>query len=362
MNEFLNIDPQNKSGKIKLNDIVMQPVMDRLIGEIGKIFGAKAAACGDYSGELTNCIENAIDTLEIEIHSPGGSVLDGYTLYNEIMALRSRGVHVTATINSLAASMASVIAMAADVIRMVPQGRMMIHEVSQGVRGNAQELRKAADMCEGMSNQIAQIYSDRTGKPVDEMRAMMQEETWMDAKTALQNGFINEVFDIRPASPKTKGMNILKVLFPGNEAEISKVEATLAEVDSLRNDIAMFTSEVATLKAEAAAKDQTIAEHVASIASRDEQITELTGKVSNAESAISEKDAKITELTAEVETAKQSAANIAIEKMAAIGQPEALVIEGGEDKSQKTVTRQQFDAMDHFERGKFIGAGGKLKD
>ncbi|MFA9263256.1 MAG: hypothetical protein ACEQSB_08145 [Undibacterium sp.] len=100
------IEITNKAGKIKLNDIVMQPVMDRLISEIGKIFGAKAAENGDYSGELTNCAENAVDTLEIEIHSPGGSVLDGYVLYNEILGLRKRGVHVTATVNSLAASMA----------------------------------------------------------------------------------------------------------------------------------------------------------------------------------------------------------------------------------------------------------------
>ena len=117
------ISIENKSGKIRLKDAVVQPVMDELIEQIGRLFGATAAQSGEYTGELTNCLENAVDELEIEIHSPGGSIFDGFTLYNELLGLRQRGVKVTATINTLAASMASVIAMAADVIRIVPWTR-----------------------------------------------------------------------------------------------------------------------------------------------------------------------------------------------------------------------------------------------
>ena len=102
------IEITNKSGKIRLNDVVVKPVIDQLIDEIGKLFGAKAVADGADFGEITNCAENAIDTLEIEINSPGGSIFDGYTIYNEIRSLRDRGVEVTATIIGMAASMASV--------------------------------------------------------------------------------------------------------------------------------------------------------------------------------------------------------------------------------------------------------------
>ena len=361
MNEFLTINPENKSGKIKLNDIVMQPVMDRLIGEIGKIFGAKAMAEGADFGELMNFAENAVDTLEIEIHSPGGSVLDGYTLYHEINSLRSRGVHVTATVNSLAASMASVICMACDVVRIVPGGRMMIHEVSQGIRGNADDLRKAAELCESMSEEIAEIYSNRTGKPLAEIRKMMKAETWMSAKEAVKAGFANQVFDIRGTTPKSTGMNLLKMIFPGNEAEISQVEAALAEVNSLRNDVATFSAEVSTLKADLTAKDETITEHLASIASRDETIADITGKLSAAEALATAKDSEIVTLTQAVETANASAAQRATEMLAAAGQPVPLPIEEAE-ASAKELTRAEFNALKPSQKSQFSIAGGKIKD
>lgn len=326
MNEFLTINPENKSGKIKLNDIVMQPVMDRLIDEIGKIFGAQAMADGADFGELMNCAENAVDTLEIEIHSPGGSVLDGYTLYNELMALRSRGVHVTATIN-LAASMASVIAMAADVIRIYPTGRMMIHEVSQGVRGTADELRKSADLCESMTEEIAEIYATRTGQPIAKVKEMMKAETWLSAKQAVAAGFANEIFDIRPVEAKPAAMNILKMLFPGNEAELSQVEAALAEVDSLRNDVAMFTSEVATLKSEVANKDQALAELGVTVESLTTAKADLESALAAASADLAAKDETIAAKDAAIEEAKASAGNIAIETLAAIGQPEPLPLD-----------------------------------
>jgi ClpP class serine protease len=96
---------ENKAGKVRLNESINPDSMTRLIDEIGLVFGAKAAANGADFGEITNCIENAADSLELEIHSPGGSVLDGYKLYHALLELRGRGVFVTATINSLAASM-----------------------------------------------------------------------------------------------------------------------------------------------------------------------------------------------------------------------------------------------------------------
>jgi ATP-dependent protease ClpP protease subunit len=318
------IQIENKAGKIRLNDIVMQPVMDELIAEIGKIFGAKAASEGIYTGELTNYAENAVDELEIVIHSPGGSVLDGYTLYNEIKALRARGVVVTATINSLAASMASVIAMACDKIQMVPNGRMMIHEVKQGVHGDADKLADAAKTCDSMSQEIAEIYAERTGSTVSDMRAMMKKETWMGAKDALAGRFIDAIVDIRAANPTKNAMNILKMLFPGNEAEISQVEAQLAEVDSLRNDIAMFTAEKAQLVADITAKDQTIAEHVASIASRDEAITALTGEKETLTASIDQAKADLAAKDVAIEAAKNSATQTAVETLAAIGQTAPL--------------------------------------
>ena len=186
----------NKTGKLKLSEAIQKFSVDKLIDEIDKVFGAKAAARGETFGGLTNCAQNAADTLEIEIHSPGGSVLDGYRISNSIKELRKRGVHVTATINTLAASMASVVAMAADKVQMAPNGRMMIHEVSQASGGTAADHAKAAKLCEDMSNEIAAIYAKKTGKPIKVMRDLMRAETWMGAEEAYKSGFIDAIVPI----------------------------------------------------------------------------------------------------------------------------------------------------------------------
>ena len=315
---------EDKAGKLRLTEVVHKESVDRMIDQIGRLFGAKAAAEGADFGVIMNAAENAVDTLEIEINSPGGSVFDGYTIYNEIKSLRERGVEVTATITGMAASMASVIAMAATRIRMVPHARMMIHDAQQVVGGNADKLRQSANLLDGISADIANIYANRTGKPVEEIRAMMKKETWMSAKEAVEKGFADEVFDIRAENPTPMVMNILKVLFPQNEAELSKVESALAEVDSLRADLSTATAEVEALKAEITAKDQTIAEHVAAIASKEERITELSAKVDEIQAQAAEQAEVIKAKDAEIEAAKESAGKLAVEQLAAIGQSAPL--------------------------------------
>jgi len=303
------IEITNKSGKIKLNDIVQQPVMDRLISEIGKIFGANAAESGQYTGELINCYENAVDTLEIEIHSPGGSVLDGYTLYSEIKKMQARGVHVTATINSLAASMASVIAMAADKIRMVPNGRMMIHDVQTGIRGNAQELRKQADLIDDMSNEIADIYANRTGATTEAMRGKMKEETWMSAKVALAEKFIDEIYDpadakktvdIADAEPTSRDMSLLARLTNPSDTEaqerIVALEASISQHDQVIADYEakLAIAETALAEVEVVrAENVSLTAQVATIPDLEASIAQLTEKAEITETKIGEAAAQL---------------------------------------------------------------------
>lgn len=275
---------ENKAGKVRLNESVNPDSMTRLIDEIGLVFGAKAFADGVVTGEITNCIENAADTLDLEIHSPGGSVLDGYKLYHALLELRGRGVYVTATINSLAASMASVISMAADKIRMVSGGRMMIHEASNVVAGNAEDMARAAKLLDEISSEIADIYADKTGAKPAEMRDMMRNETWMGADEAKAKNFIDEIITSKfDTKQKGKSMNILDRLTSPASAE------ALAEID--------------TLKAE--------------VSSRETEVAELTNKVSVAESALQEAATATAELRniiataqAEIETLKAEVARI----------------------------------------------------
>jgi ATP-dependent Clp endopeptidase proteolytic subunit ClpP len=182
-----------------------------------------------------NCAENAVDVLDIEINSPGGSVFDGYTIYREIKSLRDRGVTVNATITGMAASMASVIAMAADKVSIVKHGRMMIHDASSAAQGNAESLRKTAELLEGISDDIAGIYAERTGLEKEEVREMMKRETWMTARESIANGFVDEVIggqvDIRQASAESEPMSFLNRLTnPSSEESIERIAALESDI------------------------------------------------------------------------------------------------------------------------------------
>jgi ATP-dependent Clp endopeptidase proteolytic subunit ClpP len=228
---------ENKGGKVKLNEQVTQDSIKRMIDEIGRLFGAKAVAEGADFGEIMNSAENAVDVLELEINSPGGSVFDGYTIYQEIKSLRDRGVVVNATITGMAASMASVICMACDKVSMVKHGRMMIHDASSGTHGNAEQLRKTADLLDGISENIAEIYAEKTGMDKEEIRAMMKRETWMNAKESIANGFVDEIIgeqvDIRQEKAESSHMSFLNRLTnPSSEESIERIAALEADLSA----------------------------------------------------------------------------------------------------------------------------------
>ena len=316
---FLEIE--NKIGKVKLNEQVTRESIGRMIDEIGKLFGATASASGADFGEIMNAAENAVDVLEIEINSPGGSVFDGYTIYQEIQSLKDRGVVVNATITGMAASMASVICMACNKVSIVPHGRMMIHDASSGFSGNADAMRKQADLLDGISADIANIYAARTGKEVGEIRDMMKKETWMDANATVENGFADEVvkFDTEPKN----NMSILAKLFP-NSDQVEQIEAAILDNDSLRADLTAAQAQIVELQSLA----ETNAEIAAELVVSNEKIVELT-------SAVEVQAAEIAALqeASEVSEAKISAR--ASELLAQNGHAEPVSINDSDDTTSK---------------------------
>jgi len=309
---------ENKAAKLRLDEQVDSNSIKPLVQEIERVFGAEAAQNGLVTGEITNCIANAADTLDIDIHSPGGSVMDGYVLYNAIKDMRERGVYVTAHVQ-LAASMASVIAMAADRIVMREGGRMMIHDASAVTMGNADEHSAKATLLESISDEIAGIYAGRTGMDKKAARALMKKETWMDGNQAVEMGFADESFDSKP-----KGMTgILSKLFPGND-EVAKLEAAIADADTLRNDLATAQARIDELAplAEANANLQI-------------ELNDLNAKLAESEKVAAENQETIENLKAEVEAVEAKAAAKASEILAEQGHPAPvkLVEEGTETKS-----------------------------
>lgn len=131
-----------------------------------------------------------ISDLSIHINSGGGDVFAGFAIYN---MLARHKAHKTVYIEGLAASIASLIAMAGDEIIMPENSMMMIHNAWAGIAGNADELRKMADELDKVDGILRMTYVNKTGLEEDEIKDMMANETWFTAYEALDKGFATAV-------------------------------------------------------------------------------------------------------------------------------------------------------------------------
>jgi ATP-dependent Clp endopeptidase proteolytic subunit ClpP len=170
---------QAKTDKPKAADI-------SIYDEIG-MWGVSASA---FMRDLKSLGE--LDEINLSIHSPGGDVLDGWAIYN---ALKNNKAKVTARVEGLAASMASVILMAADEIEIPENAYVMIHNPWGVAIGDAEELRDTAELLDKLGNGLVKAYTERTGNDEDEIREMMSAETWMDGKEAVERGFADTLLN-----------------------------------------------------------------------------------------------------------------------------------------------------------------------
>lgn len=130
----------------------------------------------------------------VSINSPGGDFFEGATIYN---LLREHKGKVTVKIPGLAASAASVIAMAGDTIQISEVGFLMIHNAWGLVVGNRHEMTKAADTFNVFDSAMADLYAARTGADRADVVEMMDNDTWMNASDAIENGFADELMQAK---------------------------------------------------------------------------------------------------------------------------------------------------------------------
>ena len=135
-------------------------------------------------------------SLTVRINSPGGDVFDGVAIYNLIRAFKGTK---TVCVDGLAASAASMIAMAGDEIVMAHNATMMIHEAWGGCIGNADAMRECADLLDKVTNDAVLGSYARTGQTPEQLRAWMKSDTWMSADEALARKFCDRV-DSPPAA------------------------------------------------------------------------------------------------------------------------------------------------------------------
>ena len=136
-----------------------------------------------------------VRNVTVHINSPGGDVMAGAEIYSALRehSLNGRG-KVTVIITALAASAASVVAMAGDEILISPVAYMMIHNPWSIAMGDAKEMRKTAKTLDEISEGLITAYQTRTGKGRDELKRMLENETWMSSQRCVDEGFADGIY------------------------------------------------------------------------------------------------------------------------------------------------------------------------
>ncbi len=216
------------------------------------------------------------DTIHLRVDSPGGSVIDGISIFN---ALQRHPAKVVTHIDSLAASMGSVVAMAGDEVRMANNALIMIHEPWTVAMGNADELRKNADTLEKMSGNILQAYSRSQYTP-EQVADLMKEETWMTAQDALDAGFIDYIDDgLKAVASIVDAANSVELQVP-TEKLIASINGKLDAVAKQRDDLS------------------------AKLTAQSQELVDARAELEAAEIVLKEVDEKDAAFKAELETAK----------------------------------------------------------
>jgi len=137
-----------------------------------------------------------VDSLTVRINSPGGDVWDGMSIYNQLVTF---GPQVNVIVDGIAASIASLVAMAGDHVQASEVSQLMIHDAWTGLYGNEQELRDMADVLAKIDQQIADTFAARSGRPAAEFRNLMNKDTYLTAEEAKTLGIVDEVINARKA-------------------------------------------------------------------------------------------------------------------------------------------------------------------
>jgi ATP-dependent protease ClpP protease subunit len=283
----------DKSGEVELS------IYDE-IGAFG--IGAKEfiAELREYKGQHVH----------VRINSPGGEIIDGSAIAN---ALNRHEGGVTVHIDGLAASMASYIAMSGKPTYMSENALLMIHNPWTLAAGEADDLRKQADLLDTMKSTLVRGYQRKSGMPAEEISRLMDEETWLTALEATALGFVDAIEDGIPAAASAKDLRHRFDTFAKRMDESNSV-ATETEVAAPAVEVAVEEAPAA-VEAEVAAPEITeepAAEEAAPEAKADDSAEKLAALEAEKAEAIARAEA------AEAELSKVKDAFAALEKSAGV--------------------------------------------
>jgi ATP-dependent protease ClpP protease subunit len=164
---------------------------------------------------VTDLAEIEAKVINLRVNSPGGIVFDGLAIYQ---ALAAHPAKIIAYVDGWAASIASVIIMAADEIKIGEAAQIMIHSPWSYVIGPADDMRKEADILDSLEAAIVDVYVARTGGNRKEIAGWVKDETWFKGQAAVDSGFADEVVPLKlkePGKPAAKlGADFFASIFP----------------------------------------------------------------------------------------------------------------------------------------------------
>lgn len=166
-----------------------------LYDDIGASWLSDGITAKDVAAKLDGM--KGVSDLSIFINSPGGSVFEGVAI---LSLLERFDAKKTVYVDGIAASIASVIAMAGERVVMHRAATFMIHDPYTMEVGNSAKMRETADVLDKLADSIVAAYGKRTGKDAKDLREWMRAETWMTAEEAVARGFAHEIQSEEPAN------------------------------------------------------------------------------------------------------------------------------------------------------------------
>jgi ATP-dependent Clp endopeptidase proteolytic subunit ClpP len=257
--------------------------------------GAYGITAQDFIAEMKEYKDTPVN---LRINCIGGDVFDGMAMYNII---KKREAKTTAYIEGIAASMGSVIALAADEVVMAENSLFMIHNAWGGAMGEAEDMRKTASVLEKISGEIASIYKRKTRLSLDRITDMMDEETWLNAEEAYELGFIDSISDSIKVAAKydvSKFKNITTEQIH-NKLNINVNNKKMTE--ELKNWFNNKVDEIVASVKGADNKSEDVVTEVNVMLSDNE---EISNKLSSFEASVTDLNGKIVSLEEELTSAK----------------------------------------------------------
>ena len=275
--------------------------------------GAFGAGSKDFLADLGKLDGQHI---HLRINSPGGSVIEGTAIYN---SLRRHQGGLTVHIDALAASMASVIAMAGAPVYIADNALLMIHNPWTVSMGDSDQLRREADLLDKLKSTLVNAYKRKSGMEEEEIRAMMDAETWLDAVEAVALGFADAIEEgVAAAASVTPDQ--LRARFDTFAKGMTATETPAPETPVIEEPTAPAVPPVAEPVAEEApAAEETpaieetpvVEEPQAKVSAADAILAKYNGAIAERDAALAEASAyraKFEALNSEVETLRSELA------------------------------------------------------